>query len=148
MLLIGGLAVGGYFLYQKQASATPFTWLPVVQTTPTGPVTQQQAGLIATGISLLPKLGDAAMSLINSTSSWFGSSTVPVGTLLPAGDGVLLPEYQTGPSYEFPLNLTDLGGGYSVIPMNGYDFNLDYGNIGQELPAGYGVLSPEYLGLG
>lgn len=83
ILLVIGLGVGAYLLYKKQSGATPFTWLPTFgQPQSTGPISNQQAPVIATGIaagaSLLPSALNAATTLGSKIANLF--SYVPANT--------------------------------------------------------------------
>jgi hypothetical protein len=138
IMLVIGLGVGAYLLYQKQASANPFTWLPIVKTTPTGPLATGQAPLAATGIA-------AGLSLIPMLPSAFSSAVGALGNMFSTTEGQFVNQVD---GYNMDSSLMQSILGQAIVQQSQFDVNtiqpLWQDVYPTELPAGGGVLLPEF----
>jgi len=143
VLLFAGVGLGAYLLY-RQTSANPYSFLPSYNPYAQQQLQQQQNSAIpvlatggAVGLNLLgnllPSAASAGSSLLDTIGGWFGGTSG--GTYQPVmmpGSGVLLPEYQSLPAFDFTYHAPD-------IPVQPFDFSY-----GGDQAAGSGVLLPEF----
>ena len=108
MMMLGAVVIvgGAYLLYTKQSGPTPLSYLPQYgsQYPLIGgrPVQQSQTpAMIAAAASAAGRLLPGAVDFVRGLWSSSGGG-VDYSSLMPAGSGVLLPEYQN-PGYVFEL---------------------------------------------